>query len=668
VRLEIALARGREHWDDAGMVDEPQGAAVGLGLSARFERSFRRWAARVRTRQLLQVTLTGAAVGLLLGAATATVLWKIRQGPWRPVASALGLVGAATGAFIARRRRFDDEAVALYLDGRLGSSEVITTAMSFRQVSTERRSPSSLDRSDAERLPGALTLSLPPATSVSTEVIFGRASALLEGADTKRVRPPVLVPLHALLPVGAGALVFVSLLALPPAPIVKAPPGMEKVTLADVRGLEKVAELGAMSARDDEQKNRLEKVADDARKLQQRLRDGVERREAQSEIAKLQDAIAAEKLSLGEGERRRGLEAALARLAEDPLTKDAAKALGDRDLVKFDEEMQKLANSREKADRDQAKKALEEAAAAAKKAGANDVAKALEDQKKLLEDRGKRADELRELGKALEGALSEDDMDALREFGHQKSDKSAQSAAKALGEALKKLTPEERKRLAEKLKKKLADQGVGAPGEGNAMKDLAKDLETEEGRKRLEDELRRLANEDDKDAEAERQKRLAEAEKGLGQPGPPGGTPPPAPGGKGPGDPGPGAGGPPGGGSPIPLPMPGAGAGSGPPKGGKAGDGSGGPGHSEDTGTGDHKGQSKEVAGGDLRARASAKMNGAEPNAGVTIGRAAGKEGDTANIQGSGAIGRAGPDEVSGIEKSDVPEEYREQVGRYFQP
>jgi hypothetical protein len=652
------------------MVDEPRGAAAGLGLGARFERSFRRWAARVRTRQLLQVTLTGAAVGLVLGAATAGVLWKLRQGPWRPAAGVLGLVGATAGALIARRRRFDDEAVALYLDGRLGSAEVITTAMSFRQAENAPPAARPTDPDESDGLPAALTRSLPPGPSVSTDLVFDRASSLLESADKKRVRPPVLLPIHGLLPLGGAALVFVSLLALPPAPVVKAPPGMEKVTLADVRGLEKVAELGAMSARDDEQKKRLEKVADDARKLQARLREGVERREAQSEIAKLQDAIAAEKLSLGEGERRRGLEAALARLAQDPLTKDAAKALGDRDLVKFDEEMQKLANSREKADREQAKKALEEAAEAAKKAGANDVAKALEDQKKLLEDRGKRADELRELGKALEGALSEDDQEALREFGSQKSDKSAQSAAKALGEALKKLTPEERKRLAEKLKKQLSEQGVGAPGDGHAMKDLAKDLETEEGRKRLEDELRRLANEDDKDAEAERQKRLAEAEKGLGQPGPPGGgPPPPPPGGPGktPGEgAGPGQG--PGAGSPIPLPMPGAGGGNGPKKGGEAGDGPGSSGHSEDTGTGDHKGQSKEVAGGDLRARASAKMNGAEPNAGVTIGRAAGKEGDTANIQGSGAIGRAGPDEVSGIEKSDVPEEYREQVGRYFQP
>jgi len=33
-----------------------------------------------------------------------------------------------------------------------------------------------------------------------------------------------------------------------------------------------------------------------------------------------------------------------------------------------------------------------------------------------------------------------------------------------------------------------------------------------------------------------------------------------------------------------------------------------------------------------------------------------------------GALGAAGPGEVSGVNRSDVPEEYREQVGRYFEP
>jgi hypothetical protein len=69
-----------------------------------------------------------------------------------------------------------------------------------------------------------------------------------------------------------------------------------------------------------------------------------------------------------------------------------------------------------------------------------------------------------------------------------------------------------------------------------------------------------------------------------------------------------------------------------------------------------------------MKARANAKINKAKPMPGVVMGRAAGRAGETANIQGSGAIGKAGPGEVSGVERSEVPEEYREQVGRYFQP
>jgi hypothetical protein len=61
-------------------------------------------------------------------------------------------------------------------------------------------------------------------------------------------------------------------------------------------------------------------------------------------------------------------------------------------------------------------------------------------------------------------------------------------------------------------------------------------------------------------------------------------------------------------------------------------------------------------------------MNKGAPNAGTTMGRSTGRAGDAANTRGSGALGEVGPSEVNGIERSEVPEEYREQVGRYFQP
>jgi hypothetical protein len=53
---------------------------------------------------------------------------------------------------------------------------------------------------------------------------------------------------------------------------------------------------------------------------------------------------------------------------------------------------------------------------------------------------------------------------------------------------------------------------------------------------------------------------------------------------------------------------------------------------------------------------------------GTVTGRAPARVGETANVRGTGALGTVGPDEIGGVSHSDVPEEYREQVGRYFEP
>jgi hypothetical protein len=121
------------------------------------------------------------------------------------------------------------------------------------------------------------------------------------------------------------------------------------------------------------------------------------------------------------------------------------------------------------------------------------------------------------------------------------------------------------------------------------------------------------------------------------------------------------------GGIPVPLPMPGGQPGKGGPQGG---DDKGTPlaGPSEGGGPGSHKGVTGVIEGGEMRARASARMNKGTPMPGVVMGRTAGKAGETANVRGVGALGQAAAGEVGGVERSDVPEEYREQVGRYFQP
>jgi hypothetical protein len=566
--------------------------------------------------------LTGAAVGLVVGAGAAGAAWHWRQGTLRPWAAAAGALGAAAGFAVARRKRWDDPEVALYLDGKLGSDETITTALELEA------------QSDA----------------AAAAVVVSQATDVLDKAEPRAVRPQLWRPWHVAVPVAAAAIGYLSWIPLPPAPPAAAlPPGVDKVQLADLQGLEKVIRLAELDARDDAQKKRLNELAEDAKKLREKLKTGVEKREARADVAKLRDGVTAERLSLGEGEQRQGLESAIGKLEQNPDMKGAAKALGDRDLTSFDEEMERLANKLEAKDREQAKKTLEEAAEAAKKAGAPGVAKALEEQKRLMDQRGKEADKLKELAKALGDGLPEDAKEALEDFEGSGSGKDQQKLAEKLEDALEKLTPEQRKKLAENLKKQigksLENGAEPAPADKQQLKDLAEQLSTPEGQERLQKELERLAEEGGPDSEESRrqqgldqgQQGLDDTEKQLG-------------------------------GAPMPMPMaggdkPGQGQGAGKDDKGKD---SGGPGPGG--GKGDHEGQTKEVDGKGVRSRADAKINKGQPMPGVVLGRSSGRAGDTANRQGTGALGQVAPQEVGGVERSDIPEEYREQVGRYFQP
>ncbi|TKD12469.1 hypothetical protein [Polyangium fumosum] len=606
----------------------------------RFSQAFTRLAGRVRRRLALERMLSGAALGLVIGAGAAAAAWQTRHGQLRPWMAAGGALGAAVGAIVARRKRWRDEEVALFLDGRLGGKESISTAVE-------------LDREDERDDP-------------ARAVVLSQATTVLEKANPKDARPRFVRAYHLAIPLGLAAIGYMSLLplpALPPPP--PPPPGAEQVKLADIKGLDKIIDLANANARDDAQRKRLDKIAEDAKKLREKLRDGMEKREAQAEIGKLKDAITAERLSLGDGEQRQGLESALGKLAENPDLKDAAKALGDRDLVSFDDAMESLANKLEKEDRDRAKKTLEEAAEAARKQNAPDVAKALEEQKKRLEEMAKKNEKLKELGQAIGEGLSEDAKEALKDLDSGKAGgKEQQKLAEKLEEALGKLTPEERKRLAENMKKRAAEMsGEEAPGEGPSkeqLEELAEELGSEEGQKRLAEELKKMAEpEAEGSEEGERQKRLEDAQKGLGE----------AEGQLG---------------APMPMPVPGQGGGNKPGQGNKGGQkpggengtpGSGGKdngqpyaGHSEGGGPGDHKGQTGVVDGPGVKSRATGPINKGKPMPGLVMGRTSGRAGDTANIQGTGALGQAAAGELGAIERSDVPEEYREQVGRYFQP
>ena len=234
-----------------------------------------------------------------------------------------------------------------------------------------------------------------------------------------------------------------------------------------------------------------------------------------------------------------------------------------------------------------------------------------------------------------------------------------------MGKALEKLTPEERKKLAEKLKEQ-ASKG-GAQSDPQAMKDLAEDLSTPEGQKKLEDELkehgrRRTTSQASPRAEGSRRRgsraptgpratstgRARRAGPGQ-QPGP----------GEGQGSEGNG----PGNGH-MPIPHPGqrqrrrqaATARVAPaaiittpgPARTTADAGPLGAGHAPQPRERPHEPRARHARQHDrldARQERAARRTCAAP-----------------------ALCAAGPGEIDGVERSDVPEEYREQVRQYFQP
>jgi len=338
-------------------------------------------------------------------------------------------------------------------------------------------------------------------------------------------------------------------------------------------------------------------------------------------------------------ENRPGLAAAIRKLQSDPRLKQAAEALGNGDLTQFDSEMQKLANQAEQDARDAAKEALEEAAKAARERGAQELAELLERERQQFERQEAQSEALRELARQLEGHLSEEARRDLEEFGKSGDPEAQRRLAEALDEALNDLNEAERKRLAENLKKQLDDANID-PLTKEQLEQLEKQLDNPGGREELKQMLKDLANRDPS-ADAQRQQGLDDAERGgadaqkkLGL---------------------------------VPIPQQGGSASQGNQgDSSNQGDQEGGPG--EGGGEGEHDGKTDRVDSDPLRAKANTKLDPSVPLRSSTLGRAPGAAGDIANQKGTGALGEVGDAEMDAVERSEVPEEYREQVGRYFQP
>ncbi|MFZ5889741.1 MAG: hypothetical protein ACOY0T_01620 [Myxococcota bacterium] len=577
----------------------------------------RRWARRIHARQLLRAALAGGTLGSVGALAVSYALWFFHVGPWRGFALLGCVAGALVGIVVGMRRRWAASHVALFLDARLGEAELVSSALERAEQTDEVAV--SLQRRAQERL-----RQLP--------------AARLELRSWSRW--------HA---VALPALAVAVWLALLPTRVAVAAntPGSKLVKRSDVPGLERIEALSNAPNLSSADAERLKRLAEEARRLRADLARGLTQREAQARIAALRESVGRERERFGDRNERPGLEAAISALEADPAGKRLAKALGDGDLVQFDEEMQRLANQAESASREAVRRAIEEAARAAREKNARKLAEFLDRKRKDFREREANARVLREFAKSLEGKLPPEAQSDAKQFDETGDPEAARRLAEALGKALKGLSEEERERLAEALKSKLGSSEEGlsqmSPDE---MQRLLDSLKSRDAQKKLEDALRDLAKQG---SDAERERALddaerggAEAERSLG-------------------------------GSPMPLPMPGR---SGPSEGapgqksgsGNEKNGSGNGNGNGPSGPGKHDGSTDKVPGNELRSRANARWLPGAPLAARSLGRAPGRAGETANQVGVGNLSSRASSEVSAIEGADIPEEYREHVGRYFEP
>jgi hypothetical protein len=585
---------------------------------ATFDGLFGRFRRRVHLCRALRTTLTGLAIGSGCGAAVAFGLWMSGAAPPLPLAaSALALMGAIAGALRARRARWSDVDVALFLDARLASPETITSAVTLTGEETDR-----------------------------AENLRARAETLLRGADPRRLRPRLLEPVHGVSI--AGALLIGSFMVLPsPRAATAEPPrakGTELVRKESVPGLERIEALERTEGLSDADAERLKKLARDAQQLRKDLASGLPKREALARVGRLRDDIAAERERFGDARERPGLEAAVNALSAEERTRRASRALEEGDVVGFDEEMQRLANQAEADARARAREALEQAQKAARAKQSPGLADMLERQRKLFNEREAAGKALRELAELLEKELDQKQREALKQFEQQGDPAAAEALAEALSDVLSELDEAERKRLLERLAKGLAEGGEPGRPDPEQLSELGRRLSGAMGRKELREALRQLARQPSLDAGRERalgdaERGGAEAERSL-----------------------------------VPTPIPGAGRAEpgGSPSDSRPGSQGqpGGPGRGG--GHVDHQPKSTapepRLEAGELRSKADTRLLPGAPLGTRALGRAPARAGETADQVGTGKLGSVGAQEVSAVENSDVPEEYREHVGRYFQP
>jgi hypothetical protein len=567
-----------------------------------FRDVFQTRARRIRGALALRHVLDAAVVGTAIAVLASVALVALGKPRW--TALALVLLGVVCGVVVARRRRFSDDEVALFVDARLGSGEVVTSALATTGDPPMREQI----ESDAARALGDAS-----ARAITPRVLFFRHAALPLALIVIAIAPR-LVPVRAMKP--------------------RAELRSDRVTVP-LEELRRVEALRDLVARTEAERARRAAIADRARALAERAKQGMDKRDALDALGKLRESVDAERAEKRTNDAAR--RAASRALAKSPDLGAAADALRRADLVAFDAEMERLARTLEADARKTALAALDEAREAAIARGDQALAGALDEQRRLLKKRAADSQALRELSRLLGDALPNDARRALARLDRN-TPESREAIAEAMANAVEGLTKEERERLA----RALAARAAGMQGDDALSKaDLdavAKALQSNEGREALRRALKELANgKEATDSAAERALAAAGAAIGVAEARVAGAA---------------------------------AGAGTGSGQGQSAGDANGGEANGSNTrggGEGLHAGTTPEVAGSSFAARASGT-----PLGGIPIGPAPGLSPATgAELPARphmGALEAARAREVGAVERSNVPREYREQVGRYFAP
>ena len=428
-----------------GPVTEANGGLVRL----HFAKAFQAAARRTRRRRALRSGLAGSLVGGVAAASLTLSAWALNWSGERLTLCFAAALGALSGLVVSRLKSWDDRRVALFLDRSLGADESIVTALELSEHAGE-----------------------PPVAFAS---VVQRAQAQLQRRPSPPL-PTIWQSYHWLLVPALGCALLFAWLPLPAPAAAASKPGSEIIRRSKVAGLDALASLQAPKNATAAERARLQRLVHQARKLQRELQQGMPRREAQADLARLQSELRQERQRLGAGPEKAGLQAALNELSDAAPLASARQALARADLAALEHELQALANRSNSAQRSEAGRRLRRAAKKAKEQGAETVARALNEQAKRLADAAFDAAQLEQLQRAMSAKKG--------------TAPSTAPTASTLAQQLAQMTPKERAELAQRL----LQQQPKTASERQAQKALAEALQRPNGSRQLLGNLRSPGN------------------------------------------------------------------------------------------------------------------------------------------------------------------------------